>query len=153
MPYTPLAFAYKLAYAMLRVYWFVVRPQTYGVKCLIEFEGQILLIRNTYGDMNWTFPGGGFKRNESAEMAAAREVREEVGIALTGLRPLGEFTSTDGYKRDTVRCYAGEATTPHFEIERNEIYEAGWFMWDELPQPLAPDAARVIELYRATRKD
>lgn len=152
MPYTPLAFAYKLAYAMLQVYWFLFRPQVYGVKCLIEFEGRILLIRNTYGDMRWTFPGGGFKRRESPEMAAAREVREEVGITLTTLRPLGQYTSTDTYKRDTVKCYAGETKTPSFEIERNEVYEAAWFYWEELPRPLASDAERVIELYRTAQK-
>src|SRR5215210_7198251 len=122
MPYTPLSFVYKLAYTLLRIYWFIFRPQVYGVKCLIEFEDQILLIRNTYGEMSWTFPGGGYKRKESPEMAAAREVLEEVGIALVRLRPLGEYTSTDGYKRDTVSCYAGETRTSCFEIERNEIY-------------------------------
>jgi 8-oxo-dGTP pyrophosphatase MutT (NUDIX family) len=148
MPYTPLSFAYKLAYALLRVYWFIFRPQIYGVKCLIEFEGRILMIRNSYGDMRWTFPGGGFKRRESPEMAAMREVREEVGISLTSVRLLGEYTSTDGYKHDTVKCYAAEVTTPGFEIERNEIYEAAWFYWTELPEPLASDALRVIELYR-----
>jgi 8-oxo-dGTP pyrophosphatase MutT (NUDIX family) len=153
MPYTPLSFVYKLAYAMLRIYWFVFRPQIYGVKCLIEFEGRILMIRNSYGDMRWTFPGGGFKRNESPEMAAVREVREEVGISLTSLRPLGEYTSTDGYKHDTVKCYTVKVTTPGFEIERNEIYEAAWFPWSELPQPLASDAGRVIELYQRARKN
>lgn len=153
MPYTPLALAYKLAYSMLRVYWFIFRPQVYGVKCLIEFEDRILLIRNTYGEMSWTFPGGGFKRNESAEMAAMREVREEVGISLMGIRPLGQYTSTEGYKRDTVRCYAGEVSTPSFEIERNEIYEARWFTWEELPKSMATDAKKVIELYHAARKN
>lgn len=151
MPYTPLSFGYKLAYALLRVYWFIFRPQIYGVKCLIEFEGRVLMIRNTYGDMYWTFPGGGFKRNESPEMAAIREVSEEVGISLDGLRPLGEYTSRDGYKLDTVTCYAGRVTSPGFEIERNEIYEAAWFDWTHLPQPLAADAHRVIELYRKAR--
>lgn len=148
MPYTPLSFAYKLAYALLSVYRFIFRPQIYGVKCLIEFEGRILMIRNSYGDMRWTFPGGGFKRNESPEMAVMREVREEVGISLTRVRPLGEYISTDGYKHDTVKCYTVEVTTPSFEIERNEIYEAAWFSWTELPEPLASDALRVIELYR-----
>lgn len=149
MRYTPLAILYKLLYSMLRIYWFVFRPQIYGVKCLIEFDSKILLIRNTYGDMRWTFPGGGFKRNESAERAAQREVLEEVGISLESLRPLGEYTSTDGYKRDTVHCYAGEAISPRFKIERNEVYEAGWFAWEHLPRPLATDAERVIELYRS----
>jgi 8-oxo-dGTP pyrophosphatase MutT (NUDIX family) len=153
MPYTPLALFYKLAYSLLRVYWFVFRPQIYGVKCLIEFEGRILLIRNTYGDMSWTFPGGGYKRNESSETATLREVREEVGISLGRVRPLGEYTSTEGYKRDTVSCYAAEVTTPIFEIERSEIYEAAWFNWAELPHPLALDARRVIELYQAAAKN
>ena len=152
MPYTPLSFGYKLAYALLRLYWFIFRPQIYGVKCLIEFEDRILMIRNTYGDMRWTFPGGGFKRNESPEMAALREVHEEVGISLAALRPLGHYTSTDGYKCDTVKCYAGRVQTPAFEIERNEIYEAAWFDWADLPHPLASDAGRVIELYRAAEE-
>lgn len=148
MRYTPVAFVYKLLYALLRVYWFVFRPQIYGVKCLVEFDSKILLIRNTYGDMRWTFPGGGFKRHESAEMAAEREVLEEVGISLTGLRSLGQYTSTEGYKRDTVSCYAGRAVSARFEIERSEVYEAGWFALEQLPQPLARDAERVIELYK-----
>jgi 8-oxo-dGTP diphosphatase len=148
MPYTPLSLGYKLAYALLRVYWFVFRPQLRGVKCLIEFEGRVLMIRNTYGDMRWTFPGGGFKRNESPEMATMREVSEEVGISLSTLRPLGEYTSHEGYKLDNVKCYAGRVTNERFEIERNEIYEAAWFDLKELPQPLAADAVRVIELYK-----
>ena len=151
MRYTPVAILYKLAFSLLRVYWFVFRPQIYGVKCLVECDGQILLIRNTYGNMHWTFPGGGFKRNESPEMAAKREVQEEVGISLTGLRSLGEYTSTEGYKRDTVRCYAGEASSSRFQIERNEVYEAAWFAWSELPQPLSLDAERVIALYKQCR--
>lgn len=151
MPYTPLAFAYKLAYLLLQVYWFVFRPQIRGVKCLIEFEGKVLMIRNTYGRMRWTFPGGGYKRNESAESAVRREVMEEVGIALTRLTPIGEYTSTEGYKRDTVKCYRAESSTASFEIERNEIYEAAWFAWDNLPVELASDARRVIELYGSAK--
>lgn len=153
MRYTPVAILYKLAFSLLRVYWFVFRPQIYGVKCLIERDGQILLIRNTYGDMDWTFPGGGFKRNESPEMAAQREVQEEVGISLKDLRSLGEYTSTEGYKRDTVMAFAGEASSSRFEIERNEVYEAAWFAWNELPQPLSLDAERVIALYKRSQNN
>ena len=147
MSYTARAIVYKFLYTVLRIYWFVFRPQLYGVKCLIQYRDKLLLIRNTYGDMKWTFPGGGIKRDESPELAVQREVKEEVGITLTELHELGEYTSTEGYKRDTVKCYFSEVHSPELKIDRNEIYEAGWFQYERLPEPQSSDAGRVMQLY------
>ncbi len=150
MSYTARAIVYKFLYTVLRIYWFVFRPQLYGVKCLIQYRDKLLLIRNTYGDMKWTFPGGGIKRDESPELAVQREVKEEVGITLTELHGLGEYTSTEGYKRDTVKCYFSEVHSPELKIDRNEIYEAGWFQYERLPEPQSSDASRVMQLYLST---
>ena len=60
--------AYRLAYAALRAYWFIFRPEVRGVRCLIEYEGKVLLIRHTYGDRRWHFPGGMVGRGESPEL-------------------------------------------------------------------------------------
>ena len=152
MSYTARAIIYKFLYTVLRIYWFVFRPQLYGVKCLIQYRDTLLLIRNTYGDMKWTFPGGGIKRDESPELAVQREVKEEVGITLTELHGLGEYTSTEGYKRDTVKCYFSEVHSPELKIDRNEIYEAGWFQYERLPEPRSSDASRVMQLYLSTHR-
>src|SRR3954462_11119258 len=105
MRYTPRAILYKLLYRGLRVYWFVFRPKVRGARCLIESNGRFLLIRQTYGDMLWTLPGGLIKSSETPEDAIRREVREERGLELSQLLSLGVFTDTKEYARDTVNCF------------------------------------------------
>ena len=150
MPYTPAGMLYKLLlYPLLRLYWLVFRPDVVGVRCLVEFEGRVLLIRNPYGAMKWDLPGGGVRRGERPEDAARREVREEVGVSLAELRPLGRYTGTEFYDRDTVVSYFGRAESAALKPRRAEVYDEGWFEWGRLPEPLSREAARVIELYRA----
>ncbi len=35
----------KLIYPCLKLYWFLVRPKTFGVKCVIQHRGMLLLKR------------------------------------------------------------------------------------------------------------
>jgi ADP-ribose pyrophosphatase YjhB (NUDIX family) len=147
MRYTPRAILYKLLYRILRVYWFVFRPKIRGTRCLIECGGQFLLIRQTYGHMQWTLPGGLIKRNEAPETAVRREVREEVGIDLFALRPLGVFTDTKKYARDTVHCFWGESSGTVLELDSDEVYEAGWFKVGALPSDKSRQLVRVLDLY------
>ena len=49
--------AYRCVYLLLRIYWFIVRPQVRGVICLLVHENHFLLIRNTYSRQSWTMPG------------------------------------------------------------------------------------------------
>lgn len=138
---------YKLAYSAGKIYWFMFRPKTMGVKCLIRYQDKVLLIRNSYGKMQWTFPGGGVKRGESHENAARREILEEVGIRIQKINYLGEYKNTRQYKRDTVHCYSCEASNSGFLIDGNEVIEANWFPMDNLPNPQSPAIAEVIKLY------
>ncbi len=157
MPYTPTALLYKLLlYPLLRFYWRVLRPDVLGVRCLVEYEGRVLLIRNPYGPMKWDLPGGGVRRGERPEEAARREVFEEVGIPLTNLRPLGRYTGTEYYDKDTVVSFYASADSLAINPRRAEVYEEGWFEWGRLPEPLSREAAKVIGLYRSaapTRPD
>jgi 8-oxo-dGTP pyrophosphatase MutT (NUDIX family) len=150
MPYTPTALLYKLLlYPLLRLYWYTCRPSVLGVRCLIECEGRVLLIRNPYGSMKWDLPGGGVRRGERPEDAARRETREEVGVSLKGLRPLGRYTGTEYYDDDTVVCYYARVESPAVKPRRAEVYEEGWFEWGRLPAPLSQEVPKIIRLYRA----
>ena len=152
MPYTPTALLYKLLlYPLLRLYWHAFRPNVLGVRCLIEYEGRVLLIRNPYGPMKWDLPGGGVRRGERPEDAARRETREEVGVSLSGLRPLGRYTGTEYYDEDTVVCYYARAESPALKPRRAEVYEEGWFEWGWLPEPLSQEVPKIIRLYTHPR--
>lgn len=123
----------KLIYPILKAYWFVFRPKTSGVKCIIQNSGKILMIRNTYGHKFWTFPGGGVEKGETAKRAAIREAMEEVGIEMKNIEKVGEFTTTAEYKRDTVTVFAGKSEDNVFKIDEREILEAQWFSLDNFP--------------------
>lgn len=149
MPYTPTALLYKLLlYPLLRLYWLVLRPDVLGVRCLVEHEGRVLLIRNPYGPMKWDLPGGGVRRGERPEDAVRREVREEVGLSLSELCQLGRYTGTEYYDKDTVVSYYARTRSAALKPRRAEVYEEGWFEWGRLPEPLSREAAKVIEQYR-----
>ncbi|WP_436911107.1 NUDIX domain-containing protein [Halosimplex marinum] len=56
----------------------------------VVFEGERLLaIRNEAYPTEWTLPGGAVESGESLADAVAREVREETGVEVEPLRPVG----------------------------------------------------------------
>ncbi|OGY61157.1 MAG: hypothetical protein A3F99_00085 [Candidatus Colwellbacteria bacterium RIFCSPLOWO2_12_FULL_43_11] len=131
-------------------YWFLVRPKTSGVKCLIEQNGKFLMIRNTYGEKHWTLPGGGIKKGESPERAALREVEEEVGILLSSVRKIGEYRSNREYKADTIHCFYATANSPKISIDKGEILEAAWFTPQTIPSFRSTATEKVLDLYRSS---
>ena len=115
---------YKILFLFYKLYWFIFRPETFGVKCVIECDGKILMIRNNYGRKRWTFPGGSIKKGETQEMAARREIKEEVGIISNDIKSIGKFISTAEYKKDNIFCFSTKANNKNFIIQEKEILEA-----------------------------
>ena len=130
---------YGIASGVRRIYWFIVRPKTTGVKCLIECDDNYLLIKQTYGSRmyNWNLPGGGVEKNESFKDAVKREVFEEVGIALPDVIEIKRYTSNLEYKVDTVYCFYSKVITKNIVIDKNEILEAKWFPKNNLPENIS----------------
>ena len=83
-----------------KFYWFMVRPQTRGVKCLVENNGKLLLVKLNYAHHKWTFPGGGVGKKESFLDAAIRETKEEAGFNVTNLSYVGFYKTNREYKED-----------------------------------------------------
>jgi len=138
---------YLLSKPFKQIYRFILRPKTRGVKCILECNGEILLIKNTYGYKFWTFPGGGAKKNEMPGEALKREIKEEIGVKLNSTDFIGSFMANNQFKRDTVYCFTASVPNKYFKIDPIEILEARWFVVSELPQ-LKPNANKVLELYK-----
>ena len=152
MAQTPKILLYRFLYVFARLYWKIFSPKSESAVCLIEFEGKILLARNTYGDRKWIFPGGGCQNGEPAEISAQREVSEEVGINLEKLTSFGIYKNSSVNKNAIVHCFHAQTNNPTFQIDKTEIGEADWFEWEHLPQPLSIDTARIIEMFNRKNK-
>lgn len=61
-----------------------------SAKAIIQYQGKILLIRETahHGDV-WDLPGGKIEYGELPEQTVVREVREELGLSIKPSKLLG----------------------------------------------------------------
>ena len=139
---------YKIVYRFLKIYWFIFRPKTQGVTCLILSGDELLLVRHTYGRSAWTLSGGGFKKNETKEEAVKREVKEELGLSITP-QYLGGFTHNSEYKIDTVFCFVARMEKKKPEIDHLEIKDAKWWNINNLPKDHSKNLQRVILMYQS----
>src|SRR5919198_1506018 len=114
---------YRAAHIGRRVYWFLLRPHTRAVKCVVREGDAVLFVRHAYGDRSsWELPGGGIKRGEDPRAGAAREAGEELGLDLAEGRPPGR----------------------ELTLDEGEIEEARWFDLAALPSRLGIDARVVL---------
>lgn len=137
-------FFYKLGYPLAMFTWFIFRPRTYGVRCIVVNNGRILLIKNTYNNRGWDLPGGGVHRQERLDLAAKREVFEETGIRLSEVRQIAQFENREEYKQDQVNVFVGFTEEEELNIDPGEIAAAQWFALEQLP-PLFVIAQRAFD--------
>jgi 8-oxo-dGTP pyrophosphatase MutT (NUDIX family) len=145
----PLATLFNRA---LRLYWRIRKPVTFGVRAIVlHRDGRLLLVKHTY-DRYWYLPGGGRKRDETAEEALRREVEEEIGITdLRIARKLGTYFSEREGKRDTIDVFVAHAEA-FGRLQRLEIAAAEWFAPDELPPDVSPATQRRVAEYLGRRE-
>jgi 8-oxo-dGTP diphosphatase len=125
---------YRLAHAVRSVHWRVFRPITHGVKAIVVHDGRVLLVRHSYGSPAWSLPGGGYNpKREMPEAAAAREVREELGLEILAPKAIGQYESSAEYKCDRVVTVLATVTSVNVTLSA-ELTEAKWFMLDALPE-------------------
>lgn len=143
----PLArMAYRGAYTLARVYWFVRRPRTQGVFVGVWHAGRVLLVQNSYKH-RLAMPGGGFHRGESPEECGARELREEVGVDLppTRLRAVFETVGSEENKDDHVTFLEVDVDAePAVTIDRREVT---WAAFIDLDTALRLPVSMLVRAY------
>ena len=137
--------AYRVASHLLAAYRFVRRPTVRGVRCVLVRDGEVLLVRHTYGDRGWALPGGLMRRGEAAEVTARREMREELGLDIAAWRALGHlrFTGTER-ARHVVACLAATAPPDELDLNTAEIHEIAWFPRYDLPEDMLERTDEIV---------
>ncbi len=133
--------AVRCAYVGLRLYWFFARPKVIGVKCVVNHDDHVLLVRHTYGRRSWDLPGGIVRRRELPIDTARREMREELGRRIDDWQELGVLFVTTDHHRDNLHLFQTRIGDRHLDIDLSELAEAGWFPRDDPP----PDVGRFVD--------
>lgn len=115
-----------------------------------DLDGQILLVRHSYGPKGWYFPGGGIRRNETPEDAARRELAEETGCGIEGLRLVGTMDEPLSGSPHTAHIFEGLVDDMP-QADGREIVEARFFPTHSLPAPLSPRTVARLKLWQARR--
>jgi len=140
----PLRLAMGGVYALMRLSWFVRRPQVRGSHALaLTPAGRIVLVRLRYSG-GWRFPGGGVASGEALEAGLLRELREEIGLAAHAeVSLVFEEEQVIDFKHDrsAVFIVSGVTYAPRWSLEIEEVAE---FSPDALPANLSPRTARWI---------
>jgi len=112
-----------------------------GVGAIVGRDGKVLLLKrkNAHGHGSWGFPGGHLEFGETPEEAARREVLEETGLQVDGIKPVG-FTNDFFRKEDkhyiTLYLLCKKARGDPKLMEPEKCERLGWFEWNNLPNPL-----------------
>jgi 8-oxo-dGTP pyrophosphatase MutT (NUDIX family) len=146
-----LRIALTAAHKLLKAGWFVRRPRTRGAHAVALTPGRkIVLVRLRYAS-GWRIPGGGRGSNESAEDAALRELREEIGMTAHGRVRLGcELEEAVDFKRDLSALLIVEDVRYNPPKWSWEVEQVGEFPLNALPADSAEPTLRWIALLRAS---
>ena len=145
--------AYRNAYQLMRIYWAIRHPEVHGALVAIWYDGQILLVKNSYVPY-FSLPGGYVHSHETGRQAALRELREETGIRVApdDLESIiDEHHQWEG-KREHIEIFDLDVKErPHVQVDNREVVRAEFFSPGEaLKLPLFPPIRRVIERRMST---
>lgn len=118
--------AYWVAYRLLYIWWFLARPRHKGASVAVWHQGQLLVVRHSY-QRGLFLPGGGVQRGETAQEAALRELREEVGLSVpaASLRLRNISSAIVAFRRDEAHIFELDSReAPSVRIDGREIVEA-----------------------------
>lgn len=115
-----------LTWPLIYVYSSLSKPRT---RVLLLHGSEVLLVQNWLSSGRWGLPGGGKKRGEAPQVAAAREVAEELGIHVDPktLQPLGQYVSREAGLPSRYHLFVVRfETKPDYVHEPREIMAVQW---------------------------
>jgi 8-oxo-dGTP diphosphatase len=111
---------------------------------ILNDAGHVLLVKHTYGRLNWELPGGNAEAGESIIDTALREVREETGLQVHALYTTGIYYEPDDDIHQFVfRCQACQPDMVP-QPDAHEISDCAFWPPSALPRPISDFTIRRI---------
>jgi 8-oxo-dGTP pyrophosphatase MutT (NUDIX family) len=136
--------AMRLGFPLLKLWWRIAHPTLEGVYVAVRHRGEVLVIRNSYRNA-YSFPSGRRGRREEPVLAAVRELREEVGIAVgpEQLRHVAEVLHATRLVDDHVHVFELELEAPPaLRIDHREV------VWAAFEAPEQARQRRLLPIVR-----
>jgi len=119
-----------------------------GVSVIVtNLTGDVLLLKHSYGPDVWGLPGGGLGRGEEPMEAARREVREELGMELARIEPIGTLEEVLSGSPHTAHIFTAVCDRQP-QPDLREVIEARFFPSHSLPEPLGRHTRTRIAVWR-----
>lgn len=100
---------------------------------ILDSNGRILLIhRNTPNLEQWEIPGGKIEIGETAEQAAIRELKEELGMNVEMRKYLGKGTFNEQKSKIIYSWFLGVSDSQPVIQERDKFDRANYFSLAEI---------------------
>lgn len=142
---------YSWFYKIRRFFRRFRKPLILGANGIVVRDEHVLLVRLTYL-RGWSLPGGTVDRGESFAGAVVRELYEECGIDVQGVKLLGLYLN----RRDDMINHVAVYSVTEFSgeprrVDHTEISEVRFFHFSQLPDGLWPGHKRRIDEYLGLR--
>jgi 8-oxo-dGTP diphosphatase len=117
---------------------------------VLDSQQRILLVRHTYGRLNWELPGGASEPGESIIDTALRELQEETGLEAVAERLTGVYYDAEADAHHFVfRCLLLSERSP--VPSSPEISACDYWSVADLPRPISNfTIQRVNDTLRVT---
>jgi 8-oxo-dGTP diphosphatase len=124
---------FRLGFPIARIWWRLQRRRHVGALVAIHVGQSLLLLRSSYRS-DWNFPGGSVRHGETPEVAARRELAEEISlVADAPLQPIGEVCGVWDGRIDRVFLFVLRLDRlPTLQLDNREIIHARLVPIDDL---------------------
>ena len=123
-----------------------------GINIFVVRNKKLLLgkRKNVYGAKTWGLPGGHLEYGEGMKEAAARELKEEVGLEASELSFAGLINDVREDEHYLQVGFSAKDTGNKDPIlkEPERCYEWKWFDLDNLPQEIFPGHNKQIQVFK-----